>query len=105
MKNRVATGILAALVCGLISSAETLELKTGERIDGAFKQATSAGVVIEVAGQSVTIGIEKVRAIYFGAAPAPLRAGPTALEEAMGALKGIRSATESGISFRDYTQM
>ena len=60
----------------LILRGDTIELKTGEHIDGAFKQATAAGAVIEVAGQLITIPLEKVKAIYFGVAPT--RAGPAA---------------------------
>jgi hypothetical protein len=83
---------------------DTIELKTGERIDGAFKQATSAGAVIEVAGQSITIPLEKVKAIYFGAAVARTPAGPAPSQEAMDALRALRSVTGSGIAYRDYAQ-
>ena len=57
--------------------ADTLELKTGERMDGTFKQATQAGLVIEVAGQTITIPLEKVRAIYFGAPTSAPVSGPS----------------------------
>ena len=64
------------LLLALSLRADTIELKTGERIEGAFKQATSAGAVIEVGGQAITIPLEKVKAIYFGVVPTG--AGPTA---------------------------
>jgi hypothetical protein len=83
--------------------ADTIELKTGERVEGAFRQATSAGVVVEVAGQPITIALEKVQAIYFGAAP-PVRtaAESTRAQEVIDSLTALRSVTASGISYRDY---
>ncbi len=63
------TALLMPLACAAAFSlrGDTVELKTGERIEGTFKQATSAGAVIEVGGQSISIPLEKLRAIYFGA--------------------------------------
>ena len=83
-----ALAILSALFA-LNLRSDILELKTGERIEGTFKQATAAGAVIEVAGQPITISLEKVKAIYFGVADA---------------LKALRSVTQSGIAYRDYAQ-
>src|SRR5690242_1229034 len=57
------------LILGSSLIAETIELKTGERIEGAFKQASTAGAMIEVGGESITIPLEKVQAIYFGLVP------------------------------------
>jgi len=57
---------------------DTIERKTGEPIDGVFKQATPAGAVIEVGGQATTIPLEKVEAIYFGAVTYAVAAGPVA---------------------------
>src|SRR4051794_3386519 len=95
---------LFVLLVAAISNADTIELKTGERLDGAFKQATSAGVVIDVAGQPITITLEKVRAIHFGSAPVQTAVGPTPLQEALDAIKALRSVTVSGINYRDYSQ-
>ena len=53
-----------------LASADVVELKTGQRVEGTFKQATPAGIVIEVGGQTITFKQEKVQAIYFGSAPA-----------------------------------
>jgi hypothetical protein len=75
-----------------------------ERIEGAFRQATAAGAVIEVAGQSITIPLEKLKAIYFGVAPSPTAGASSVAQDALGALKAIRSVTTSGIAYRDYTQ-
>jgi hypothetical protein len=83
---------------------DTVELKTGERVEGTFRQAGASGVVIEVAGQAITLPSEKVQAIYFGAAK-PLAASPAAppaSQEALDAIKALRSITGSGIAFRDY---
>ena len=104
---RVLPTALLPLLFAFSLQGDTVELKTGERLDGRFKQATSAGAVIEIAGQPMTIPLEKVRAIYLGSAPAPANAaptGPTPLEEVMVALKALRSVTGSGISYRDYSQ-
>lgn len=83
---------------------DTIELKTGERIEGAFKQATAAGAVIEVGGQPITIPLEKVKAIYFGSAPTRTATAPAPSDEAVDALRALRSVTGSGITYRDYSQ-
>ena len=83
---------------------DTIELKTGERIDGAFKQATAAGAVIEVGGQPITIPLEKIKAIYFGAAPTRTVTALAPSEEALDGLRALRSVTGSGIAYRDYAQ-
>jgi len=83
--------------------ADVVELKTGERIEGTFKQANAAGVVIEVGGQAINMPLGKVRAIYFGAAPAsPAQAHGSTSSDALDALKGLNSVTTSGITYRDY---
>jgi hypothetical protein len=97
-----------------VALADVLQLKTGERVEGTFKQASlTDGVVIEIGGQSITIPFAKVRAIYFGAAPvaAPtvsvptLSAAPTvsAAKEALDALMELQTVTNVGISYRDYS--
>src|SRR5712692_6783873 len=102
---RVATRmcVLAVLpsLFALSLRGDTIELKTGEKIDGRFKQATSAGVVMEVGGQSITVPIARVRAIYLGAAPTTAKADSTATD-ALEALKALQSVTSSGVSYRDY---
>jgi hypothetical protein len=87
-----------------MARADAIELKTGERIEGAFKQANAVGAVIEVAGQSITIPLEKLKAIYFGAPPSVASTAPVPFQEALDALKALRSVTNSGIAYRDYTQ-
>lgn len=96
------------LLFGAILSADVIELKTGEQLEGTFKQANSAGVVIEVGGQSINMPLAKVRAIYFGARPpaaAQLSAPETkisAAHEALKSLKALRVSTEVGTTLRDY---
>jgi hypothetical protein len=92
------------LLFGLSLSGDTIELKTGERIEGAFKQANSAGAVIEVAGQPITIPLEKIQAIYFGAVPSRTVAGPAPSQEALDALKALRSVVQTGLDYREYSQ-
>ncbi len=91
-----------ALLVTAAGMADSVELKSGERIDGVFKRADSSGVVIEVAGQQMTIAIEKVRLIRFGAGEATAST-PTPIKEALVALRGLRSVTESGIDYRQYS--
>jgi hypothetical protein len=102
--NRIYLLIVLPMLLTFTLRADTIELKTGERIDGVFKQATAAGAVIEVGGQAITIALEKVRAIYFGAAPSATVTGPAPALEALDALKALRSVTNSGITYRDYSQ-
>ncbi len=82
--------------------ADTVELKTGEKIEGVFKQAGPAGAVIEVGGQPITFALDKVRAIYLGGAPVAPQP-PSAYSDALDALKALQSVTTSGINYRDYS--
>lgn len=84
------------------ASADVIELKTGQRIEGTLKQATPASVAVEVGGQTITFEGEKVRAIYFGAAPAVTSGAPSLRGDALRALKGLQSATAGGVTYRDY---
>jgi hypothetical protein len=82
---------------------DVVELKTGERLEGTFKQATSAGVIIEVGGQSINMPLVKVKAIYFGSAKATaVSPKGTSSAEVMDALKALRSITHSALAFQDY---
>jgi hypothetical protein len=93
---------LAAVLLAGVVRADVIELKTGQRVEGTLTQTTSVSVVVEVGGQTITFDREKVRAIYFGAAPAASLAQPSARDEAMKALKGLRSVAQGGIAYRDY---
>ncbi len=99
--TRFAIGVLVTL-SAVTLKGDTVELKTGERLDGAFRQASAAGVVIVIAGQAMTIPIGKVQAIYFGQNPSSASATPSPFAEALDALRALRSVTESGITFHDY---
>jgi len=100
--TRFAIAVLTMLFA-LTLRGDTVELKTGEHLDGAFRQASAAGVVIEIAGQAMTIPLGKVQAIYFGAQrPASVSTAPAPFAEALDALRALRSVTESGVTFRDY---
>lgn len=102
MKNVRAVAVLP-LLFALSLRGDTIELKTGEKIDGRFKQANSDGAIIEVGGQSLTIPLDKVRAIYLGAGPNATASGERApYGEAVDALKALRSVTSSSVSYRDY---
>jgi hypothetical protein len=102
--------ILVASVFGLALTSlltpelkgDTIELKTGERIEGVFKQASAAGAVIDVAGQPLTIPVEKLKAIYFGVASGKPASQPA--QSAVDALRSLRSVTNSGIRLGDYLQ-
>lgn len=95
---------IAILALAIFARADTVELKTGEKIEGRFKQATDAGVVIEVGGQPITFGMDKVRAIYLGAAPAPVsQRAESVYSDAIDALKALQSVASSTITLRDYS--
>lgn len=104
----VGVWITAMIVMSLLTVAPVLadvvELKTGQRVEGTFKQATQAGIVIEVGGQTITFDREKVRAIYFGTAPSSVPPQPSASEEAFGALRGLESVTKTGVNYREYAR-
>ena len=89
----------------IFARADTVELKTGERIDGQFKQATAAGVVIEVAGQPITLQLDQVQAIYFGSSSRPSTAQqPAASAESLEVLKALTSVTNSGVGLQEYSR-
>lgn len=98
----IALATSAMILTGLSAIADVVELKTGQRVEGRFKQATPASVSIEVGGQTITFTHDKVRAIYFGSAPsAAVQSSLRA--EALRAVKGVQSAVAGSISYRDYT--
>ena len=97
MKVQIMAAMLATADFG-----DTIELKTGERIEGVFREAGKAGAVIEVGGQQLTFPLEKVRAVYFGAT-AGAASEPAAAADALDALNGLRSLSHGGVTLRDYT--
>lgn len=94
--------LAVALAAPAAVFADTIELTTGDRVEGTFKQATQTGVVIEVAGQSITIPLDKVRAIYLGRAPVVTEPKDSPANDAFNALKAMKSVTHSGLTYREY---
>jgi hypothetical protein len=87
-----------------IARRVTVELKTGEHIEGIFKQATLAGTALEVGGQLIMIPADKIQGMSFGAAAARPATGPAPFHEALDELNGLRSVTESGITYLEYSR-
>ena len=99
--------IAALLAVSLMSvppvSADVIELRTGERVEGTFKGADDSAVRIEIDDRLVTFAPSQVRAIYFGSAPSV--PAPSALQErdaAIGALEGLRSVARTGLTYPEY---
>jgi len=102
-------GTAALLFVSLMSvapvSADVIELRTGERVEGTFKGADDSAVRIEVDGRIVTFAPAHVRAIYYGSVPASTTPASLAeREEAIGALEGLRHFPRSRLLFRPETQ-
>lgn len=120
MTGRLVVGVVAAVLAGWLqpAAADVVEFVGGDRVEGSLKEATPAGVVIEVAGQSIRFDVAKVRAIYFGApsrplapsdAPAPpvppVSAPPASASPAAVALQlmqSLRSTVAAGTTLREY---
>ena len=96
----VTAATLTVLMSTLPCVAEVLELKTGQRIEGTLKSVTLSDVVLDVAGQSLTLPREKVAAIYFGEPPKNVVGNP--LHDALRVLKGLQSATTAGVNYQNY---
>ena len=108
MRAPITALVASLLLCTQLSWADVVELKTGQRIEGTFKQATPTGVVIEVGGQTIRFDREKVRAIYFGSAPpgqvSPAISGSTErAKRALDAVRALQSATRAGVNYREYS--
>jgi hypothetical protein len=98
-------GAIIVLVSGIsaTSLADTVELSTGQRIEGTLKQATQQAVVIDVQGKLITFEAALVKAIYFGKTPRAAEAAKgVSAGDAIRALKGLQSAVRVGLPFRDY---
>jgi hypothetical protein len=78
MRSRfaVAAVIVLALLGPRPASPEVVELIGGDWVEGTLKEATPAGVVVEVGGQTITFAADRVRAIYFRSAGQPSSAAP-----------------------------
>jgi hypothetical protein len=84
------------------ASADVVELKNGQRVEGTFKGGDDSAVKIEIGGQVITFKPDQVRAMYFGAAPTASPAGISPRDEALKALKALQSVTTGGTNYRDY---
>jgi hypothetical protein len=96
-------------------TADVVELKAGQRVDGVVKSISAKNVVIEVDGQAVSFERTKVGVIYLGGAPTisnfsmattnslpnPI-AAPSLRVAALQSLKGLQSATTAGINYTSY---
>jgi hypothetical protein len=118
MTGRIVAGVVFAVFFMplLRASADVVELRGGERVEGVLvKEAGPAGVVIELGGQSIRFETTKVRAIYFGspapatapssAAPAPPAQPPLPPSSVSGALQllqSLRSAVAGGTTLPEY---
>lgn len=98
--------ILVAASFSVASKADnTVELKTGQRIDGTLKSVTQTTVELDVAGQSLALPRARVSAIYFETPPktsCPAHGASGNLVDALRVIKGLQSATSVGITYRDY---
>lgn len=94
---------LLLLTVSHTASADVIELKTGERVEGASAQVGAQRVTIVVGGQTLTFDREKVRAIYLGAAPAQAQTTPSSATEALKALRAVQSITAGGVNLREYS--
>lgn len=94
--------VLLLLLAVSLLFCDVVELKNGQRLQGTFQQATSAGVVIEVGGQSITMPLEKVRAIFFGALPLPQATVPQTSDRALQALKTLQAITKISVQLPQF---
>jgi len=64
--------LIGLLVCmPAIAWADVLELTTGERVEGSGVRVSPDHVTIQAGGRTLILEREKVRAVFFGAAPPP----------------------------------
>lgn len=83
----------------IVAAADVLELRTGQRIDGSVAQVSATAVSVEAGGRTLTFARTQVRAIYFGAATT---SPSSAAQEAVQALKALRSALAAGVNRKEY---
>lgn len=85
-------------------SADVVELRSGQRVEGTFKRVDDSAVRIEVGGRIVTFAPAEVREIYYGPAlapPAPVQR-PAQLPERDEALAVFRSVERTGVTYQEY---
>jgi len=84
MFGRLVAAAIIALALGWHrpATAEMVELNGGDWVQGTLKEATPAGVVVEVGGQTIRFSTDRVRAIYFTAPSQPAQAQPAQAQPA-----------------------
>ena len=84
MFGRLVVAAIIALALGWPrpATAEMVELNGGDWVQGTLKEATPAGVVVEVGGQTIRFSTDRVRAIYFTAPSQPAQAQPAQAQPA-----------------------
>ena len=125
----VATVLALAMWSPRSASPEVIELNGGDWVEGTLKEATPAGVTVEVGGQTITFAADRVRAIYYRASgdqaptagtpprppsasvrpaagpppgpPAPAR-GSSPAADALLVVKSLRSAILGGMTLTEY---
>lgn len=129
-----AVALVSVLLASLprLAGADVVELTTGERVEGTVKQATPAGVVIDVGGRELRIRQDRILGISFEplpvsltpappptfpppppvtpqvaapAPPPPARAISPALKEALTALERLQQATAGPLVLADYVAL
>jgi hypothetical protein len=93
---------LPIIVTGVLLPAsrlpgDTVELKTGEHVEGAFRQADTSNVVIIVAGRSTSIPFAQVEAIRFSSQKVSSLGA-----ESLDSVQALRSVVKSGVAYRDF---
>ena len=84
-------------------SADVVELRSGQRVEGTFKGADDSAVRVEVDGRIMTFTPAEVRAIYYGPAPVAKTPGPLPeRDEAIGALAMLRAVARTGATYQEY---
>jgi hypothetical protein len=96
--------VILAVLPGIAAWADVVELTSGERVEGKVKQVSAAGVVVDIAGSTLTLPLDAVRTIHFGAPPSSSVAppsSPTALA-AVQALQALRSVARDETGYERY---
>jgi hypothetical protein len=97
----VAAFLVMAFTNARTCEADTVELKTGQRIDGDIKGVASTIVLLDVSGQPLNIARAKVSAIYYGVLPLTTSAAATMSRGIK--LSAIGQAREEGYEhFAEY---
>src|SRR5262245_11187093 len=115
--RRLVAGVLGlALWLGAIPArAVVVELKNGQRVEGALRQASAARVILETNGQVLVFETRDIQAIYFATPPPAPPATPAAIPAPVSprspspievyvleVVKALRATVAAGITSREY---